>query len=84
MSCSEAGVEKAFSRIGLIFGDHRNPIQDDLIEALLVIRLDNVSTVPRSSSILDNVGLDFSARGGGLLSTTQSFCTESWIHSLTR
>jgi hypothetical protein len=42
LPCSEVGVERAFSRFELIFGDHRRSIQDDLVEALLIIKLHRV------------------------------------------
>jgi hypothetical protein len=53
LPCSEAGVESALSSLGLVFGDHRRSIQDDLIEALLVVRLPGIPNVPRSSQVLD-------------------------------
>jgi hypothetical protein len=52
---SEAGVERAFSRLGLIFGDHLRSIQDDLVEALLIIKLHRIPTCPASSSVLESV-----------------------------
>jgi hypothetical protein len=46
LPCSEAGVEMAFSRLRLVFRYHRRSIQDDLIEALLLIRLHSIPNVP--------------------------------------
>jgi hypothetical protein len=60
---SEAGVEKVFSRIGLVFGHHRSSIQDNLIETLLIITLHGVSNVRRSSQVLNDVDCDFIAGG---------------------
>jgi hypothetical protein len=34
LPCSEAGVERTFSRLGLIFGSHRRSIQDDLADSI--------------------------------------------------
>jgi hypothetical protein len=39
--------------------------QDDLIEALLVVRLHDIPNVPRSSQVLDIIGRDVSTRGDG-------------------
>jgi hypothetical protein len=61
--CSEAGVEIAFSKLGLVFGDHRRSIQDNLIETLLMVRLPGIPNVPRSSQVLDNIDRILSARG---------------------
>jgi hypothetical protein len=60
LPCHEDGVEKAFSRLGLVFGDHRRSIHDNLIEALFVVRLHDIPNVPRSSQVLDSVGRDLS------------------------
>jgi hypothetical protein len=65
LPCSEAGVERAFSRLELVFGDHRRSIQDDLIEPLLLVRLHGISNVPGSSQVLDSLGRDLSTRGDG-------------------
>jgi hypothetical protein len=53
--CSEAGVERAFSRLLSIFGDHRRSIQDDLVKDLLTIKLHRVPNCPASSRVLESV-----------------------------
>jgi hypothetical protein len=55
LPCSEAGVERAFSRLGLIFGDHRRSIRDDLAEALLIIRLHGIPNGQGASDSLDKI-----------------------------
>jgi hypothetical protein len=65
LSCREAGVETVFSRLGLVFGDHRCSFQDDLIAALFVIRLHGIPNVPESYQVLDNIGRDLNTRVDG-------------------
>jgi hypothetical protein len=65
LSCSETGIERALSRLGLVFDEQRHSIQDDLIEALLVVRLHGIPNVPRSSQAVDSVGRDLSTWGDG-------------------
>jgi hypothetical protein len=55
LPCSNAGVERAFSRLGLIFGDHRRLIHDDLVVALSIVKLHRFPNCPASSSVLENV-----------------------------
>jgi hypothetical protein len=55
LSWSEAGVERAFSCLGLIFGDHRWSIQDDLSDALLMIKPHGIPNAAASSGLLDMV-----------------------------
>jgi hypothetical protein len=39
LPCSEAAVERAFSHLRIICGDHRHSLKPDLLDALLVNRL---------------------------------------------
>jgi hypothetical protein len=39
LPCSEAAVERVFSHLRFLFGDYRHSLSPDLIEAMLVIRL---------------------------------------------
>jgi hypothetical protein len=55
LPCSEAGFERAFSRLARIRGDRRRSIQDGLAEALLIIKLHGIPNVPQSSDLLDRV-----------------------------
>jgi hypothetical protein len=55
LPCIEAGVERAFSSLGFIYGDHQRSIHDDLVEALLIIKLHRVPDCPASSSVLETV-----------------------------
>jgi hypothetical protein len=55
LPCSEGGVERAFSWLGLIFGDYRKSIHDDYVEPLLVIKVHCVPNCPASSSVLESV-----------------------------
>jgi hypothetical protein len=41
LPCSEASVERVFSHLKIIVGDHRHSLRDDILEALLTIRLNN-------------------------------------------
>jgi hypothetical protein len=65
LPCNETGLERVFSWLKLISGDHRRSIQADLIDALLVITCYGVSHLARSSRILDNIDRDFKAAGDG-------------------
>jgi hypothetical protein len=55
---SEAGVERVFSHLGSIIGNHRRSIQDDLSKALLVIKLHDIPNAAGLSCILDRVHSD--------------------------
>jgi hypothetical protein len=55
LPCDEDRVERAFSRLGFIFGDHRRSIQDELVAALLIIKLHRAPNCPASSSVLERV-----------------------------
>jgi hypothetical protein len=55
LPCSEAGVEGAFSCLGLIIGDHRRSIRDDVAEVLLIIRLHGIPNGQGASDIVDKV-----------------------------
>jgi hypothetical protein len=45
LPCSEVSVERAFAHLCLILGKHRQSIGDDLLDAILVIRLTNSFSV---------------------------------------
>jgi hypothetical protein len=45
LPCGESGLERAFSHLLLILGKHRHSMGDDLLDAILVIRLTNTFSV---------------------------------------
>jgi hypothetical protein len=62
LPCSEAAVERVFSHFKIITGDHRHSLGDDILEALLTIRLHGSTNAVEKSTRLAKICAELTPR----------------------
>jgi hypothetical protein len=62
LPCSEAAVERVFSHFKIITGDHRYPLGDEILEALLTIRLQRSANAAEVSTRLAKICAELTPR----------------------